>query len=141
MLNQLNTTTKRELDERFAALSNRINNYSNSEQKVGKFGDDDLYQITIDCGALPNATSKIITTDIIADNILRYDIFASINLSESNYKKQIITIPNGYVGGGDVTSVAYIDNSDKIALSISTGSDRTSFNAYATIQYTKPTQP
>lgn len=139
MLNQLNTTTKRELDEKY--LTSEVNIFNETEKVVGKFGNDELYQITIDCGALPNAASKLISTDIVAGNIFRYELFATRNFLEGDYKKQIITIPNGYVGGGDVTSVAYIDSNDKLVLSISTGSDRTPYNAHATIQYTKPVQP
>ena len=137
MLNQLNSTTKRELDKKYLT---KANTYIDTEQKIGKFGDDDLYQITINCGSLPNATSKVVTTDIIAENILRYDVFASRSFESGDYKKQILTIPNGYVGGGDVTSIAFIDNNDKIVISLSAGSDRTMFTGLAIVQYTKPTQ-
>ena len=137
MLNQLNSTTKRELDKKYLT---KANTYIDTEQKIGKFGDDDLYQITINCGSLPNATSKVVTTDINAENILRYDVFANRSFESGDYKKQILTIPNGYVGGGDVTTVAYIDNNDKIVLTLSAGSDRTMFTGLAIVQYTKPTQ-
>ena len=139
MLNQLNSTTKRELQSELTNLSNRVNTYLSTEQKVGRFGDDDLYQITIDCGALPNATSKVVTTDIIAKDILRYDVFATRTFESGDYKKQVVTIPNGYVGGGDITTVAYINNNDKIVLSLSAGADRTMFNGLAIMLYTKPT--
>lgn len=137
MLNQLNSTTKRELDKKYLT---EAYNYTNTEQKVGKLGDADLYQIIINCGNLPNATSKLVTTDIIADNIVRYDLFASRTFDSGDYKKQILTIPNGYVGGGDVTTVAYIDRNDKIILSLSAGSDRSTYTGLAIVQYTKPTQ-
>lgn len=112
--------------------------YSTDEKVVGTWIDGStIYESTIECGALPNATSKVISTNIVASSIIKYDIFASASVT-GQYKKQIITIPNGYVGGGDVTSVAHIDSHDKIALAITTGNDKTSYTGYATVQYTKP---
>ena len=141
MLNQLNTTTKHELQDELTTLSNRVNTYLDTEQKVGRFGNDDLYQITIDFGGLPNATTKTILTGILAQDVIRIDVLASTKTATGQgYKNVIQKVPNGYVGGGDITFLARIDTNDKIEISITTGSDRTAYNGIVTIQYTKPTQ-
>lgn len=136
MLNQLNTTTKRELEERFTALSNRVNTYLDTEQKVGKFGDDDLYQVTIDCGLLWNSQTKTITTDIVVDKIILID---GVAISTTN----IINLPHVGSGSGDGHVALNInkDTNNKISIAISSNSDRTSYHGYVNIQYTKPTQP
>ena len=136
MLNQLNTTTKRELDERFAALSNRINNYSNSEQKVGKFGDDDLYQITIDCGLLWASINKAVSTQIAVDKIISIEGVA-ISTNE------VLPLPyNGrQVNDGAISLYITKDTDNIITINLTTFSDRTSYTGYVTILYTKPTQP
>lgn len=136
MLNQLNTTTKRELDERFTALSNKVNTYSTTEQKVGKFGDDDLYQITIDCGLLWASMNKAIATEIIIDKIIS---IKGVALSNS----EILPIPyNGrQVNDGAISLYITKGSDNKATINITTFSDRTSYTGLVTIQYTKPTQP
>lgn len=168
MLNQLNTTTKSELDAKYltstdldgieddieqiqgtisdlqddvSAISNRVNTYLDTEQIVGRFGDTPLYQITIDFGALPNATTKTVLTEVLAEDIIRVDVLANTKTATgTGYKNVVQNVPNGYVGGGDITFLARINNDDKIEISLTTGNDRTSYNALVTIQYTKPTQ-
>ena len=168
MLNQLNSTTKRELDEKYltsndievieddieqiqgtlsdlqddvTTLSNRVNTYLDTEQLVGRFGDTPLYQITIDFGVLPNATTKTVLTEILAQDIIRIDVLANTKTATgTGYKNVVQNVPNGYVGGGDITFLARVDTDNKIEISITTGSDRTSYNGLVTIQYTKPNQ-
>ena len=132
MLNQLNSTTKRELDKKY--LTEAIN-YSYTEQKVGKFGDDDLYQVTIDCGLLWNSQTKTITTEIIADKIILIDGAA---LSSTN----IINLPHVGSGSGDGHVALNInkDTNNKISIAITSNSDRTTYQGFVTIQYTKPNQ-
>ena len=136
MLNQLNTTTKRELDERFTALSNRVNTYLDTEQKVGRFGDDDLYQITIDCGLLWNSQAKTIETQIVVGDIISIDGVA-------NSSTNIINLPHvgGGSGDGHVALNLNKDASNQLSIVITSNSDRTSYHGFVTIQYTKPTQP
>lgn len=135
MLNQLNTTTKRELNERFTTLSNRVNTYLDTEQKVGKFGDDDLYQITIDCGLLWSSMNKAISTQITVDKIISIEGVA-ISTSE------ILPIPyNGrQVNDGAISLYITKGTDNKVTINLTTFSDRTSYHGYVTIQYTKPTQ-
>lgn len=136
MLNQLNTTTKRELEERFTTLSNKVNNYSATEQKVGKYGDDDLYQITIDCGLLWASMNKAITTEIVIDKIISIE---GVALSNS----EILPLPyNGrQVNDGGISLYITKGSDNKATINLTTFSDRTSYHGYVTIQYTKPTQP
>lgn len=136
MLNQLNTTTKRELDDRFTTLSNRVNNYLDTEQKVGRFDDDDLYQITVDCGLLWASMNKAITTEIVIDKIISIE---GVALSNS----EILPLPyNGrQVNDGAISLYITKGSDNKATINITTFSDRTSYTGFVTIQYTKPTQP
>lgn len=133
MLNQLNTTTKRELDKKYLT---EAYTYTNTEQKVGKFGDDDLYQITIDCGLLWSSMTKAIPTEIAVDKIISIE---GVALSNS----EIIPIPyNGrQVNDGGISLYITKGSDSKATINITTFSDRTSYTGYVTLQYTKPTQP
>ena len=130
MLNQLNTTTKRELDKRYST------NSFETEQKVGRFGDEDLFQITIDCGLLWSSMNKAIATEIFIDKIISIE---GVALSNS----EILPLPyNGrQVNDGAISLYITKDSGNKATINITTFSDRTSYTAYITIQYTKPTQP
>ena len=133
MLNQLNSTTKRELDAKYLS---EVPAYLETEQKVGRFGDDPLYQITIDCGLLWNSQAKSVTTQITADKIISID---GVAISSTN----IINLPHVGTGSGDGHVALNInkDSSNVLTLVITTNSDRTSYTGYITILYTKPTQP
>lgn len=135
MLNQLNTTTKSELDERYLTIVDL-----DTEQKVGKFGDDDLYQITVDVGVLPNNTTKYVSTDINANQIFKIEGIATA--PQSGGTDKAITIPMPFTGSGGtyVGLYAHILATDKISIRISTDADRSAYNGLVTIQYTKPTQ-
>lgn len=135
MLNQLNTTTKRELDEKY------LNTFNETERLVGKFGDEDLYQITVDVGALPNNTTKYVSTDIDVNQIVKIEGIATA--PQSGETDKAITIPMPFTGSGGtfVGIYAHILATNKISIRISTDADRSAYSGYVTIQYTKPTQP
>ena len=166
MLNQLNSTTKRELDEKYLTsvdlddieddieqiqgalsdvqgdletLTNRVNTYLDTEQLVGHFGDDDLYQITVDIGALPNNTTKYVSTDIDASQIIKIEGIATAPQSGGTDKAITIPIPFTGSGGTYVGLYAHILSTDKISIRISTDADRSAYSGFVTIQYTKPT--
>lgn len=137
MLNQLNTTTKRELDAKYLSEASV---YLDTEQKVGRFGDDDLYQITIDCGALPNATTKYVSTEISADKIIS---MSGVAITDPAGDDKAICLPLPFVGGSGtyVGLYCHILSTDYISLRITADADRSAYNGYVTLQYTKPTQP
>ena len=133
MLNQLNTTTKRELQDDFTTLSNRVNTYLDTEQLVGRFGDTPLYQITIDCGLLWNSQAKTIETQIVVGDIISIDGVA-------NSSNNIINLPHVGAGSGDghVALNLNKDTNNQLSIVITSNSDRTSYHGFVTIQYTKP---
>lgn len=131
MLNQLNTTTKRELDAKYLTSVDL-----GTEQLVGRFGDKPLYQITVDCGLLWASMNKSITTEIVIDKIISIE---GVALSNS----EILPLP--YIGrqvnDGAISLYITKGSGNKATINITTFSDRTSYTGYVTIQYTKPTQP
>ena len=109
--------------------------YSETERIVGQWVDGKpLYQKTIDCGAMPNATTKTVASGLTDENVKRIYGF-TINSTG-------VIIPLPYV---DVSSnstvqihISYLTASHEIR--IMTGADRSGFStSYVTIQYTKTT--
>lgn len=112
--------------------------YSTSEEKVGTWIDGTtIYQKTIDCGALPNTTTKYVSTDIEASKIVKIEGIATAPQSGGGDKA--ITIPMPFTGSGGtyVGLYAHILANDKISIRVSTDADRSAYNGYITIQYTK----
>lgn len=112
--------------------------YSTSEKKVGTWIDGaTIYQRTIDCGALPNATTKYVSTDIDASQIVKIEGFATTDPSGDD---KAITIPLPFAGsGGSFVGVyAHILDTNKISIRLSADADKTAYNGFVTIQYTKP---
>ena len=100
-------------------------NYSTSEHIIGKWTDGSvLYEKTVDCGALPNSTTKIVQTDISNLNF-----FVSLNG---------IAIRNDKAVTYDMSSLAnarwYIATT---GVNIVTTSDLSDYNGYVTMRYTK----
>ena len=112
--------------------------YSTSEEKVGTWIDGKtIYQKTIDCGALPNTSTKYVSTDIEASQIVKIEGIATAPQSGGGDKA--ITIPMPFTGSGGtyVGLYAHILANDKISIRVSTDADRSAYNGYITIQYTK----
>lgn len=112
--------------------------YSTSEEKVGTWIDGTpIYQKTIDCGALPNTTTKYVSTDIEASKIVKIEGIATAPQSGGGDKA--ITIPMPFTGSGGtyVGLYAHILSTNKISIRVSTDADRSAYNGYITIQYTK----
>lgn len=132
----LDTTVKTDLVSAINELvAGNSNNYSTSEKVVGTWIDGKpLYQKTIACGAMPNATTKTVASGLTNENVNRIYGF-TINSTG-------IVIPLPYV---DVSSnsavqihISYLTESHEIR--IMTGSDRRGFStSYVTLQYTKTT--
>ena len=110
-------------------------NFSTDEKVIGTWIDGKpLYQKTVNCGALPNNTTKEIAHDISnIDKVINIKGIA-INASANTYLNiPTITINQSLVNyqiGMDVNNT-YVR--------ILTGIDRSSYSAYVTLQYTKTT--
>lgn len=111
--------------------------YSTTEKQIGTWIDGSaLYQRTFNCGQLPRRTTKTISMEVKADNVISISGFAK---SSSG-----ITIPINDVTPGDVSGSvrAYISTSSTVSsIVIQTASNDTSVytDSYITLQYTKPT--
>lgn len=106
--------------------------YSTEEKKIGYWTDGKpLYQKTIDCGALPNNTTKT-----IAHNISNIDYSVIIRGSAKNPNNGI-EIPLPYVYGNTRCLQTYINDTNIVLISTENMSVYT--KSYVTIQYTKTT--
>ena len=107
------------------------NSYSTNEVKTGgKWIDGKpIYRKTIDCGALPNTSYKNVN-----HNITNLDLVTHCygEARGGNYR---IILPNA--GANTANSVEiYVDETYIV---IQTGNDRSGYNGYITIEYTKTT--
>ena len=112
-------------------IINNLNaNYSTEEQVIGKWIDGKpLYRKTINVGTLPNNTVLR-----VAHNIINYDRFVNI-IGSAKSPTQSLTFP--FVGGDPSYNIAIQVTADYIV--IITSSDRSAFNGYVTLEYTKTT--
>ena len=105
--------------------------YSTSEQVVGTWIDNKpIYQKTIDFGACPNATTKEVSLNIA--NIEKIIYYNGFMLSSDN----ATTIPLPNVADSTYQVILVLNRS---YIRITTAVDRSSFNGYITIRYTKTT--
>ena len=105
--------------------------YSTDEVKTGgKWIDGKpIYRKTIDCGSLPNTSYKNVNHNITnLDYVIKCYGFAR----GGNYR---MVLPNASANTANAVEV-YVDN-DYIV--IQTGNDRSGYNGYITIEYTKAT--
>lgn len=105
--------------------------YSDTERVIGVWRDNKpLYQKTINFGALPNADQKAVNHNIAdLDNIVSVSAVASG--ATNNFSLSYIDT-NSLANGIGI----YVSNT---AVTIRCGSNRSSYNAYVTLQYTKTT--
>ena len=112
--------------------------YSTDEKVVGKWIDSKpLYQKTIDCGALPNATQKYISIGVSdIDKVINYWGFATNGLADkfniSLPAPSSIAVENSIM----VTTAIY---NGVHSIRIWTGADQSGLSGYITVQYTKTT--
>lgn len=105
--------------------------YSEEEREIGVWKDGKpLYQKTVDCGTLPNASGIHVAHNIsnLADVVCIFG--CAVN---SSYTSIPLPYPDTVLEYNVNVSV------DTTYISISTGRDRTQFTGYITIQYTKTT--
>lgn len=105
-------------------------NYSTTEHEIGTWIDGStLYEKTIDCGALPNATSKNVLHGI--SNLKRIVEYKGYSYSITNANSLPVPFATN-------TIFARVNSNGTDYITISTGSDLSAYNeTYVTIRYTK----
>lgn len=108
-------------------------NYSTEEQVVGTWIDGKpIYQKTVNCGALPNNTSKDVAHGIS-------DIDKATAVYGYGFTSTGGIIPLPYVVPGSYATEYVALSANRTNVSIGTGKDRSSLTGYVTLQYTKTT--
>lgn len=114
--------------------------YSETEHVVGTWIDGKtVYEKTISCGALPNATTKSVDMGIsdTLDTVWISEGFAMVSSTGSSVPLPNVST-NTSTGVSGQTQIILRKNNKKIE--IGTGVDRRDFNSsYITIRYTKAT--
>ena len=113
--------------EEFIKKSEEV--YSSEETVIGTWLGKPLYRKTINVGTLPNNTVLR-----VAHNIINYDRFVNI-IGSAKSSTQSLSFP--FVGSNLSNNIAIQITTDNIV--IITGSDRSAFNGYVTLEYTKTT--
>lgn len=110
---------------------NENNSYSTEEHPTGKKWIDGkpIYSKVIDCGTLPNATTKSVAHNI--SNLGRIINISGFAYSEANTSPLPKSNPTNAYGIDIRVEGSYIV--------IQTGVDRTDYTGYVTIEYTKTT--
>lgn len=104
--------------------------YSTDERCIGRWIDGKpLYRKTIDCGTLPNASEKVVDIGVL--NIAYIKSMEGTAVSGSTYFPINCTRP-GSQSNLEIGAHIYENQ-----IRIETGTDRTSFTAFVTIEYTK----
>lgn len=115
-------------------------NYSTDEHVIGKWIDGKtLYEKTVSCGALPNATTKSVDMGIsdTLDTVWLSEGFAMVSSTGSSVPLPNVST-NATAGISGQTQIILRKATKKIE--INTGTDRRDFDSsYITIRYTKAT--
>ena len=132
VLGSQNETQAQDITDIKAQLTELAENYSTTEHKTGRKWTDgrDIYEKTIEIGALPNNSTKNIEHGIIFDFIVN-----SFGGAKNASTGTVFPLP--YIAED------LIANNIRVAItsqyvSIACGADRTMLNGFVTIQYTKP---
>lgn len=129
-LSNLTTTSKSNL----VNALNEVNNstiYSTTETRIGTYNGENLYRKIINFGSLPNATTKYVNHGIT-------NLKDVVNLKGSfKYNGIRFSVPYVYP---DTTLIEYwitFTETSDTQIGIITGIDRSEYNGYVIIEYTK----
>ena len=129
VLGSQNETQAQDITDIKAQLEELAGAYSTTEHKTGRKWIDgkDIYEKTVDVGALPNATTKQVAHGVT------YDKVVSLRGICSNSDNAFLPLP------AVATSSAYaIELSvDTTNIVITTAQDRSTFSGYVILEYTK----
>ena len=109
-----------------------IGDYSTSEQDTGFTWIDGkhIYKKTVNFGALPNTSSKTVSTGITnLDYLIAFEGVATNGVT-------IFSIPSLRIGNA-VLEIGIWFSKVQAEVTIETGNNRSDFNAYITLYYTK----
>jgi len=128
-----------------SVLSTPENNYSTEEQRIGTWIDGKpIYQITVDCGALPNSTVKTITLPLektIVKEIIDIKGICYNYNSGQPYWRSIPKIQDNYTTLNVTVQFILLSNQSNAVIQLmGRTTDSSDFTkSYVTIQYTKTT--
>ena len=108
--------------------------YSTEEQVIGTWIDGNtLYQKTIDCGALPNNTTKTVDYDI--SNVQKFVGFEGVGVSGNG---GLIPIPfvNDTTKDEDLLCIVSVPNAN---IRFTSKGNKSAYNGYVTLRYIKST--
>lgn len=106
-------------------------NYSTKEQKIGTWVDGKtLYRKVVNFGSLPNSASKTVSTGLTNVN---YISFSGLANNGTTYFPLNLARP---ISGNNLGLGCWITNNE---ITIESANDRSSYNAYVIIEYTKTT--
>ena len=109
-----------------------LEQYSTGEIRIGTWLGKPLYRKVIDCGMLPNATTKTISTGLS-------NVSAILKLYGTAYSGgTMLPIPHASAQNLTAAIAAFLTNSYG-TLTIQTGSDRSTLKGYIVLEYTKTT--
>lgn len=117
------------LQSRAAALET-ANDFSTSETKIGKWRTYDLYRKVIDVGALPNATSKAVSSGISNFSEIRV-----IHVYGTARSSAGITLLIPHVNTASLDGSVGVSVNSAGEISISTGTDRSGYSGYVVLEY------
>lgn len=109
---------------------NEISTYSTEERVIGTWLGKPLYRKVINFGSLPNATTKLVTTTLA--NVNYINMYGMAN-NETDYFPLNMSRP---VSGSNLDLGCRINNNNIV---IESATDRSNFNAYIILEYTKTT--
>lgn len=113
-------------------IEKTLNTYSTTETVIGKWIDEKpLYRKVVNFGALPNTTTKSVSTGYGATDIVVRNLYGT-----GVYSNGIaIPLPNTSDVAGEIVKMVLANGN----INITTSNDRSSANAYIILEYTKAT--
>ena len=110
-----------------------LERYSTTEQKIGTWTDGKpLYRKVINCGSMPNSTTKFVNTDLNAANVNIIKIYGSAR----NTTGTTIPLPFFHVTSASGIMISF-ETDGTIALQSNV--NRSAFSGYIVLEYTKTT--
>lgn len=119
-----------------------LNTYSTNELKIGKWIDSrPIYRKVVNFGALPNATTKKITTGLLIDEVNIVNYYGVANGVADN-NKFVLSLPDiSPNGANQATRITINTENNYYMINVLTGIDRSNYNAYIIVEYIKTTDP
>ena len=134
-LSNLDTTNKSTIVNAINEVNSKtVDSYSSTETLTNKKWVDNspVYRKVIDCGALPNATTKHLDAGIATNLSTIVSLQGMLYSSTSNFPLPYVSAVSGY---NTAVQIGYNRTNDR--LDISTMADMSIFNGFIIVEYTK----